>query len=329
MDSKSDLIGVSVVEDVEAPGFVALQLRNWDLRENRVTWSDRPLFEVGQSIEIKMSYSGVPKTVFYGDITGLEPEFVRDQVPTLTVRGYDLRHRLMRGEKTRTFTQLKDSDIANQIASESSLTSKAQSTQIILEYVLQCNQTDLAFLQKRAQTIGYEVFIDRKTLLFRPSNHTSPKVLTLSYPDDLIEFYPRLSSLGQIERVEVRSWDEKAEKLLQEKSDVQVQRMGGQQNGAKVASQAFGKASQVIVAEPVATVAEAKQIAQAQFSTANLRYILGEGRCRGNPDIRAGTVIEITGVGTRFSGPYYVTSATHTYEAKDYVTTFLVRRNST
>ena len=47
-----------------------------------------------------------------GEITALEPEFVTSRIPLLRVRGYDRRHRLQRGRKTRTFLQQKDSDIA-------------------------------------------------------------------------------------------------------------------------------------------------------------------------------------------------------------------------
>jgi phage protein D len=40
-------------------------------------------------------------------------------------------------------------------------------------------------------------------------------------------------------------------------------------------------------------------------------------------------VIEIAGIGTRFSGDYYVTSVLHSYTRRDgYVTRFEVRRNA-
>jgi phage protein D len=62
-----------------------------------------------------------------------------------------------------------------------------------------------------------------------------------------------------------------------------------------------------------------------------LTFISGEGVCSvGHPDLRAGTVIKIAGAGRRFSGPYYLTSTTHTITAKQgYRTTFTVRRNAT
>ena len=73
-----------------------------------------------------MGYRDNMKTLFKGEITGLEPEFPKDESPKLTVTGYDRRHRLMGKRKSRTFLNMKDSEIANQIAGDWSLTPKIE-----------------------------------------------------------------------------------------------------------------------------------------------------------------------------------------------------------
>lgn len=328
MDVKTELISASATEDVDAPGFFELKFRNWDLKEDTVSLSDRTLLDVGNPVKIQMSYEGVPKTVFYGEITGLSAEFARDEVPLLSVQGYDLRHRLMRGQKTQSFLQMKDSAIAQKVVG--TLPCEVTDTKVVFDYVAQQNQTDLAFLQSRAQAIGYEVFVAGEKILFRPINYSVPKSLTLNYPDDLIEFSPRLSSLNQVDQVTVRGWDAKGKKALIESSDANLLRlMGGDRSGAKVASKAFGKAAQIITKDSVSSAAEAKQVAQGQFLTSALAYLSAEGRCRGNPGLRAGNVVEITGTGKRFSGDYYVTAATHIYARnKGYQTQFSLRRTA-
>ena len=40
-------------------------------------------------------------------------------------------------------------------------------------------------------------------------------------------------------------------------------------------------------------------------------YLAAEGSCHGNPNIKAGTKLKITGVGKDFSGTYRVAKATH------------------
>ena len=105
--------------------------------------------------------------------------------------------------------------------------------------------------------------------------------------------------------------------------------MGGSTSGAKAVKQAFGESSYTIVNQPVSSKAEADGMALGQFQDGVLSYITGEGSCQGNPDLRAGKVIEIAGVGKRFSGLYYITSAKHIYSRiEGYQTSFTVKRNA-
>jgi phage protein D len=331
MNAEVDVLKVMVSEDLDVPAMFTLELVNWDMVKSKITWVDDELFDTGHLVEIQMGYGNSLKTLIVGEITGLEPEFSLHAEPTLVVRGHDLRHRLLRGSKTRSFAQMKDSDIASQIAREGGLSSKAKDTNVKLEYVLQTNQTDLEFLQQRAKRIGYEVVVENKIMHFRPHQNNTQKVLTLNRADDLIEFSPRLSTMSQVGQVEVHSWDAKQKKTLIGKANVgnETTTMKGSISGPKNANQAFGKASHIIINEPVLNQAEADQIAKGQFNDMALAYISGEGICLGNPDLRAGSVIEITGVGKRFSGLYYLTSVTHIYsQEQGYRTQFSVRRNA-
>ena len=329
---KADLISAVVTEDMEAPGMFAITLKTRDLLSGEYTWVDDSLFAVGNTIEIRMGDGIQIDTLMVGEITGLEPEYEQNQVPTLVVRGYDLRHRLMRGQKTRSFTKMKDSAIASQIASDLRLGSQVKPTQVELDYVLQHNQTDLEFLQSRAKRIGYEVSIKRKVLYFQPHDNTTSKVLTLTYGKNLLSFSPRLSAMNQNNAVEVRGWDVKQKKSTIGKAEAKELSLSGSDkiSGLQSSKKVFGQASRVIVTEPMASVMEAKQVAKGQLESMALAYITGQATCLGNPKVRAGQVLEILGVGQRFGGSYYVTAVTHIYERQGgYRTEFEVRRNAT
>lgn len=107
-------------------------------------------------------------------------------------------------------------------------------------------------------------------------------------------------------------------------------RMGGQRTGADVVRKAFGEAEELMTSEPVASPAEADSRAKARLAAIGLGLVR-EGVCPGRTDLRAGKVIEIKGIGKRFSGPYYVTAASHHLGAgaEGYSTRFTVWRNST
>ncbi|MCL6434015.1 MAG: hypothetical protein K6T90_07310 [Leptolyngbyaceae cyanobacterium HOT.MB2.61] len=329
-----DIEQVTVTQDLESPSMVEIHLSNFDVISQEITWSDSSLLRLGTSIDVLMGYGTRLKPVISAEITGLEPEFSRETPPKLVVRGHDLRHRLLYGRKTRSFTKMKDSAIAQQIASQQGLVAKATDTKVVLDYVMQHNQTDLEFLQERAQRIGYEVWVKDKTLYFQPHRHDAHKSLTLSldFQSNLLEFSPRLSSLTQASKVEVRGWDLKNKQAIVSRAGTgnEVSLMGGVTSGAKALQRMVGSNSYSIVNRPVQSQAEADQMVMGQFNQRSLAYITGEGTCLGNATLEAGSVIEIKGVGRQFSGLYYVTTATHTFtDDEGYRTEFTVRRTAT
>jgi uncharacterized protein len=329
--AKADLISVSVLEDVGATGMFSFTLYCWDGAEMQVKWIDDALFKEGNSIEIDMGYRDNLQRLFQGEITGLEPEFSNDKPPTLTVRGYDRRHRLMGRRKTRTFLNMKDSDIANQIAADWSLKPAVDDTRLTLEYVLQHNQTDFEFLQERAQRIGYEMMVTDTTLRFRRRQNEGSATVTLRREVELLDFNARLTTIGQIEEVLVQGWSPKnKEEVVSRAGTGDVQQMGGSASGPATVRQVFSGTQSTSVHMPILSQVEADQLANGWFGEMALRYVEGQGVCIGQPDLHAGTLVKIEGLGRRFSGSYYVLSTEHSYRPNvGYRTMFTVKRNAT
>ena len=331
VEAKTHVVSLVVDDSADLPSMFELKITGSEDQDQAVPWVDDDLFAVGKQVEVKMGYADDLEALLKGEITALEPEFTTSRLPVLTVRGYDRRHRLLRGRKTRTFVQQKDSDIASQIASESGLTADVQDSKVALDYVVQANQSDLDFLKGRARLLNFEVVVEDKTLIFRPVPNGQSEVLTFSLKDHVLEFYPRLTSVGQVGEVNVRGWSPKDKKEVVGKSKTgdETSAMGGSASGPKVVDEAFGAAISSLSAQPVMNQAEADGIAKARFNERVLGFITGEGVCFGRTDLRAGKVIKIDGLGKRFSGQYYVASAAHCYGARSgYRTRFSVRRSA-
>jgi phage protein D len=331
-DAQAHVVSLTVDDSIELPGMFTLEIGSSDELDKKYQWvDDKELFAPGHEVEVKMGYADQLVSLFKGEITGLEPEFSADRLPSLVVRGYDRRHRLHLGRKTRTFVKMKDSDIATQVANGAGLTANVTDSKVTHDYVIQANQTDMDFLQERARLIQYEIGIDYKNLIFRPVQNGASEVMTLTMDDDLLEFHPRLTVQSQFSEVNVMYWSAKDKKALVSEaaaSDVST-KMGGAKIGAQHVQTAFGAAKGVFAMRPAMTQAEADQTALANLNRRAMSFITGEGVARGHTDLRSGTVIKIDGVGERFSGQYYVTSAVHRYNPQQsYQTHFMIRRNS-
>lgn len=328
-DARADLIAVSVLDDVDAPGMFAVTLAGWDTASMQPKWIDDPLFDLGRPLEIALGYRDRTQTLLSGEITGLEPDFVPARPPALTVRGYDRRHRLMRSRRTRTFTHCKDSDIARRIAGEANLNPRVDDSGVQLPYVLQHNQTDLEFLAGRAQRIDFELTVQGTDLLFRRRAFDREPALTLYREVELLEFHARLSTLGQVPALEVRGWDPAQKKEIVARAAGGPQAMGGGTLGPVATRRAFDPPDAARVAVPVQSQEEADAMARQGFAGMALDYLRGDGVCIGEPRLRAGMVVAIEGIGRRFSGRWYVTAVEHAYTPRrGFRTSFRVRRNA-
>jgi phage protein D len=329
--ARADMVSVRVLSDVGAAGMFAFTLSCWDGQRMQVKWIDDDLFQEGGTVEIRMGYRDRLEKVMEGDITGLEPEFPQGEPPRLTVRGYDRRHRLMGRRKTRTFLKMKDSDIASQIAGDWSLQPDVEDTRVNLEYVLQHNQTDFEFLQERARRIGFEMVVSERSLRFGRRRNEGSAVLTLNREVELLEFNVRSTTMGQLGEVLVQGWDPKAKEEVVARAGIGDERpMGGSASGPAAARRAFGGMGAARVSLPLLSREEADQLAGGWFGEMALNHVEGEGLCIGRPELRPGALIELQGLGRRFSGVYYVISTEHSFTpAAGYRTAFTVRRNAT
>ncbi len=92
---------------------------------------------------------------------------------------------------------------------------------------------------------------------------------------------------------------------------------------------AFGKTASAVIDVPLATQAEADQVAHALYNEMALDFVSGEGEAVGNVGIQAGSTLELKGLGRRFSGGYYLKKAEHRISPKGgYVTRFQAVRSA-
>jgi phage protein D/phage baseplate assembly protein gpV len=320
-----DLLEIVVDTSLYLPSMFTLEVL-----DQRLKWVDDALLDIGKPVEISLKTDeeagGVQGTLIKGEITALEPHFSATGRTTMLVRGYDKSHRLHRGKKTRTFLKMKDSAIASKIASEAGLTAQVDATTVTYDFVLQNNQTNIEFLLARAERIGYQVCAAEGKLYFKKGNFSLGEGPQLAYAEGLLSFQPCWTASGQADKVIVNSWDPKGKKAISsEKAPNAGLNQGGmRQTGGAKAKSAFSSASAIITDRPVFTAQEATALATGLSDDISREFVQAEGVCEGHPQVKAGWKMTIQKVGTRFSGKYFVTSATHIYNADGYQTTFSI-----
>lgn len=273
------------------------------LHDPQLDWVDSPLLLPGTTLVVTAK-SG--ESLFDGEIVELEAEF-SELGQHVVVRAFDRLHRLARGTHSRAFVQVSDSDIAKTCAGEVGLSIAADATPGQHSHYIQANESNLDLLQRRAAANGYLLFVEGKQLHFAPPKQAV--AVTLAWGELLSSFRPRLSSLGQLDQVSVRGWNMKSQEAIV-----------GLAKASKLPPQVGLKTKNFFDSlKPSASHADlaltsqeqAKRMAQGLLDSHASRFVEAEGVALGTPKLKAGVSVNITNVGTRFSGDYFVTSATH------------------
>ena len=328
-DARGNVLEITVDERLDAPAAFSLELVNWDMAQQAVTFSDDQLFRPGAVVEIELGHGTSTTHVITGEVTGLELQLSERVRSILVVRGYDRLHRLRRGRHTQSFKQAKDSDLATKLAKAAGLGDNVEDSGEVHAYLLQSDQTDLDFLLERARSCGYELLVDDKTLIFRKLRNARGKVETLSATGELLSVSAYLSTSNQVSEVSVLGWDPKAKKALVGRAQARDLNgtMGGQTSGP-AATKPFGTPKLTVVEHPVATQNEADLLAKGFLNELALEYVVAEAELVGRPTLHAGVVVELDGLGKRFSGAYYLTGVRHRLGGQGFHTRLWARRNA-
>lgn len=273
----------------------------------------------GDELEIQVGDEN--KTIFKGDIVGVEPTYKGAEKTRILLRGMNRLHRLIRQRKSKTFTEKTDKDILAAITGEANLQLDwKHDAAIQYKHVYQHNQTDLEFLRTRAARIGAHVWCVDKTIhVWKPELGSAPvaelKVDEASETGALLSFSPRLSSAAIVKKVTVKGWDPEKKELIQGTANCESSKLG-KENAAQSSGDLAGEVTYT-VDHPIWSVEEANTIAKARMQDAALSFITGEAEVKGDPKFELGKIVKIVANATQeadkdpFNGKYYIMGVTH------------------
>jgi phage protein D len=291
--------------------------------------------EIGARITIATQALGdqPSEPLFTGEVTALEAEY--DHAGSHAIaRGYDAAHRMLRGRRTRSFRNVKDSDIARQVAAGAGLTiGGIDESTTVHAHVSQVNLSDWDFLKARAREAGFEMLMTGGKFCFqkpRRSSHApaagdlgSTDPLQLVLGQDLLEFSPRVTSSEQVSEVRVRGWDPKRKAVVVGTAEAATVSAQLRDRPGAVAAR-FNAPPHVTVDRPLSSQSEVDTAARAIAEQVGSAFAEAEGLARGNPRLTAGAAVSIGLVSQSFAGRYTLTRARHIFDDLGYRTRFTV-----
>jgi uncharacterized protein len=308
------LLSLLIVENTSGMYRCEAIFSNWGAINSSTSflYFDRNLLDFGKAFRVKLGTD----TIFDGRILGLEAHFPEGNAPELCVLAEDRLQDLRMIRRTRSFDDVNDSDIMQQIAAEYGLTPNVKANGPHYKAVSQVNLSDLAFLRERARNIDTELWVDGSTLYAWSHSERGAGNLEITYGNDLRSFSVLADLANQRTGVTVSGWDVAAKEGLKYRATVDVingELMNGD-SGQSILSNTFGKREEAFAHTVPVTSDEAKAEAEAYFKLSARRFVVGRGIADANSQLRVGSSVSLTGLGPLFSGKYYLTEVMHLFD---------------
>jgi phage protein D len=293
----------------------------------------REILDFGKKIAITMGVGEGEGEVFQGVISAIEGQFPAGGSPQVVVLAEDVAQDLRITRRTRTFEEVTDATVFEQIANDHGLQSDISIQGPTHRVIDQLNQSDLAFLRERAQRLGAEIWVQGKVLYVqdRLNRQKGYQALSLQLNRELLEFSVVADTANQYTQVVVSGWDVQAKDTISYEATDSIlsNELNGDESGASVVSAKFKERVDRITQPIPLTSTEAQTLAEAAFRSQARRFVVGTGLARGDTRIRVGRALDLQGLGPLFSGTYYVTEARHLFSRGaegGYTTEFVVER---
>jgi hypothetical protein len=350
---------VSHQDGIEGADRVEMTIANPGLR-----WLDDPLVRVDNGFRLFLGYAPDPlEEVFVGEITGVEPTFPNGSVPTIRIVAQDFINRMTKGTKDRAFKieipsignfPLPDAAVVALVSGLNGLIPLPDPVGGPLSIVLalataiafpssaqegvrrQRGTSDFAFLSQIARENGWQMYIDHtaeprgRILRFQFLIQDPTPATSLKWGSSLKNFSPRLTTVGDVFGVSARVW---VDTLQMEFVIVVSWDFDRASLNLVVYPGAIGPLEAVLGKEAAERTISIKPSGYAVAPLQILKELLprlmnrltGSGSSIGDLKLKAGRVVELEGLGSEFSGPYRLTSVTHTLDSGGFQSSFTAR----
>ncbi|MAA59973.1 MAG: phage late control D family protein [Ketobacter sp.] len=290
-----------------------LTLTNWgtpqSAREPTYVLDDIAL---GDELEIAMGQPD-PIRIFKGEITAIEEQYGTG-APTLSLLLQDKLHRLGRARQNRSYEEHTPDDIVSAIASEAGLQADVQVSNINDTWH-QLNESDLAFLLRLLGRFDIALRMDGDTLRARPET-PDPEPVALSAQDSALEVRLLVDLNQQPLASRAQGYNVATAEAVDHNSDSMTPAPNDTTAAATLAQ--LGWPGEEVVPHPFArSQAEADAYAGAHFRRMAKRFVQGDIVCQGEPSLKSGRDIELSGVSPRLRGTYQIVHCSHRFDSQN------------
>ena len=306
------IAGIVVFKAIGKIPFARVEVHDGDPAAQTFEASSGDLFVPGNEVEILAGYRSEETPIFKGVVVSQQ---LRVRTPGPSVLTVYCRHPLFKatlGRRSRTFGNETDDAAIESIFSEYDVLLNSSAPTLPVQESLvqfQCTDWDLALGRAEANGLLLIPTDDGAELLLPPAS--GEPVLSLLYGATVIELDAEMDARRQPSEATGLAWDPAAQETVSATGPEPTVPQAGNLDGPTLAG-AHGQPDHV--AHPAAISQEEMDAFTAgRLTMRRLARINGRVRCEGTPDPLPGGLIELGGLGDRFSGSLLISAVRHAF----------------
>ncbi len=314
------LIGMRMEESEGGMSALELRFSNWASTSDggaEIGFDTSSRLQLGAQIEVYAGDETEPREIFRGKITALEADFKTGVPPELSVLAEDALQQARLERRSKVYTDQAPADIVRAVAGDLGLTPVITGLAAPTATWAQYNESDLAFLRRLLSRFDADLQIVGTELHVSPRGDVRRGALELALFSQLARARVTADLAQQVTAVTVRGWDAVAGSAVKAETTAGTHLgPGSGKDGAAVLREAFGERSEHIGHFAVSSDAEATALTQAAFDRRARRFLRVDGTAEGNPQLRVGSHVTLTGLSAPYDNTYYVVRTCHLYDMR-------------
>lgn len=305
----AQLVAASVASSANHIATARLVLADGSPAQGDFPLASGSTFAPGAEVALRAGPLGDERLLFEGRVVRLRLRATERGAPQLVVDCCHAATRLTTVRRAAAWADTTDSALIEQLLAAAGLSARVEATAHRHAQLVQHDVSDWDFLVARAEANGLAVFTRSDGLSVRRPAISGAATATLAYGQNLLAYEAESDARAQPLAVHTWRWDAAEQMLGEEEAPAPDFAYAGNADPDALAQGAG--AERVDLRHTALDGAEALALADAHWLRARVNLLSGRATCALQPQVQPGDVVDIQGVGARFSGEALVTAVRH------------------
>ena len=271
-------------------------------------------FIPGAEITIAAGYNGENETLFSGLIISQTIK-ANEEGSQMEIECRDKAIKLTAGRKNKIWEDTTDNDAITNLVGQSSISADIDGLNLQHKQLVQFNCSNWDFIVTRAELNSALVITEEGKLKIGQPDASQQSTATYTYGTDIYDFEAQMDARTQYPQVITKNWNYTNQEVKEGTSTAKSLPQQGNISGDDLAGVLGWEDNSLYHSGNVAEQ-ESAEWASAQLFRSRLNRVIGNFRVQGDNKLKPGIIVELLGMGERFSGKCLVTGVVHSYSGE-------------